>query len=73
MVKIPPLYELTQWICYAILLAGLAIVWVNFWIGVFYCTFGFGVLYLIVRREDKNYKFMQMMSRRNNERTQGVG
>jgi hypothetical protein len=67
------LYELTQWICYITALSGLIIVWFNFWIGIFYSLFGFGVLFIIMRREDKNQKFYIIMQRRETEKTHGVG
>jgi len=73
MVKFPPLYELTQWICYLTFIAGLVIVWFNFWVGVFYSVFGFGVLYLFMRREDKNQRFSYLAYRREHDKTHGVG
>ena len=73
MVKFPSLYELTQWICYLTFIAGFVIVWFNFWVGVFYSVFGFGVLYLFMRREDKNQRFSYMAYRREHDKTHGVG
>jgi hypothetical protein len=67
------LYELTQWICYAITLAGLVIVWFDYWIGVFYSVFGFGVLFVLMRREDRHQRFMYMVQKRETEKTHGVG
>jgi predicted membrane protein len=73
MTKTSSLYEVTQWICYFILIAGLAVIWFNFWVGVFYSVFGFGVLYAILRREDKNQKFSYLAYRREHDKTHGVG
>jgi hypothetical protein len=73
MVQIPSLEELTGWICYTTMLIGLITVWIDFWVGVFYSSFGFGVIYLILRRADRNNKFMYLASRREQERTHGVG
>lgn len=63
------LQNITLWVCWGLFIIGILVIWINFWIGVFYTTFGFTVLYLLLRMYFKNY---YIMAGKRDEKTHGV-